>query len=260
MNKGVKTIWFQKTLPFKQSLTLLVVLSVKLTEQIFFPAKWIGCDATFGSDLHFLKSLPEHLYYFADIRSDTKVFLKKPKLGLPAYKGRGRHPKNICVLPDQPQALTVAKLAGSSKLSFKPVILAEGAKGPVVAETARIRAYLSRDGLPEDASVRLLIRRNSDGQIKFAISSAPEDMSFTELCTASTMRWPIEQFFKEGNDQIGMDHYEHRSWPAWHRHMVYVFLALNFLFRLRIRFKKSSMLDTATGSHIACNHVTTPIN
>jgi len=160
----------------------------KVGKTNLFPARWIGCDATFGSDLTFLKSLPEHLYYFADIRSDTKVFLEKPKPGLPAYKGRGRYPKNIRVLPDQPQALTVAELAGSSKLSFKPVILAEGAKGPIVAEAARIRVYLSRDGLPEDTSVWLFIRRNSDGKIKFSISNAPEDTSFKELCTASTMR------------------------------------------------------------------------
>ena len=63
-----------------------------------------------------------------------------------------RYPKSICVLFDQPQALTVAKLASSRRLSFKPVILAEGAKGPIVAEAARIRVYLSRDGLPEDNS------------------------------------------------------------------------------------------------------------
>ncbi len=64
------------------------------------------------------------------------------------------------------------------------------------------------------------------------------------------MRWPIEQCFHEGKDQVGMDHYEHRSWPAWHRHMTYVFLALHFLLRLRIRYKKSSGLDLAAGAHL----------
>ena len=116
--------------------------------------------------------------------------------------------------------------------------MAEGSKGPIIAKVARIRVYLSRDGLPEEQPLWLFIRRNSDGQQKYALSNAPEDIPFSELCTASTMRWPIEQCFKEGKDQIGMDHYEHRSWPAWHRHMIYVFLALHFLLRLRIRFKK----------------------
>jgi hypothetical protein len=57
------------------------------------------------------------------------------------------------------------------------------------------------------------------------------------------MRWPIEQCFQEGKSQLGMNHYEHRSWPAWHRHMTYVFLALHFLMRLRIRLKKSPYAD-----------------
>jgi SRSO17 transposase len=44
-----------------------------------------------------------------------------------------------------------------------------------------------------------------------------------------------------------MNQYEHRSWPAWHRHMIYVFLALHFLLRLRLRFKKNSDADAAAG-------------
>gem|GEM_PF-5041402 len=47
---------------------------------------------------------------------------------------------------------------------------------------------------------------------------------------------------QDGKSQVGMDHYEHRSWPAWHRHMIYVFLALHFLLRLRIRFEKTPAL------------------
>ena len=51
-----------------------------------------------------------------------------------------------------------------------------------------------------------------------------------------------------------MDHYEHRSWPAWHRHMTYVFLALHLLLRLRLRFKKNTDADTAAGADVAhCN-------
>ena len=43
-----------------------------------FPTRWIGCDATFGTDSHFLNTLPRNLYYFADIRCDTLAFTKKP--------------------------------------------------------------------------------------------------------------------------------------------------------------------------------------
>jgi SRSO17 transposase len=69
------------------------------------------------------------------------------------------------------------------------------------------------------------------------------------------MRWPIEQCFKEGKDQLGMDKYEHRSWPAWHRHMLYVFLAQHFLLRLRLRFKKNSLSDAAASAYASGSHV-----
>ena len=44
---------------------------------------------------------------------------------------------------------------------------------------------------------------------------------------------------------LGMDHYEHRSWPVWHRHMIYVVLAQHFLFRVRDRLKKGLSLAMA---------------
>ena len=220
----------------KQQIALSLINEVVASG--LFPAKWIGADAAFGSDIDFLNALPKQLYYFAGIRSNTQVFTKKPKLGLPAYKGRGRRPSRIRVLSGQPKERIVSEVAKSGRIPWKPVIVAEGAKGPIVAKVARIRVYLSRDGLPVGDPQWLFLRKNTDGQIKYAISNAPEDISFAELINASTMRWPIEQCFQEGKDQVGMDYYEHRSWPAWHRHMTYVFLALHFLLRLRLIFKK----------------------
>jgi len=230
----------------KQQIATDLINEVVATD--LFPAKWIGVDAAFGSDIEFLNSLPRQLYYFADIRSDTQLFTKKPKLGLPPYKGRGRRPSKITVLPGQPKARRAAEIAKSARVSWKPVVIAEGAKGPIVAKVARLRIYLARNGLPAGDPQWLFLRQNSDGKIKYAICNAPRQIAFDELVKASTMRWPIEQCFQEGKDQVGMDYYEHRSWPAWHRHMTYVFLALHFLLRLRLLFKKNSASDTAAGS------------
>ena len=106
-----------------------------------------------------------------------------------------------------------------------------------------MRVYLSRDGLPVGDQQWLFFRKNTDGEIKYAISNAPKEIPLAELVKASTMRWPIEQCFQEGKGQVGMDYYEYRSWPAWHRHMIYVFLALHFLLRMRLSFKKNSFAD-----------------
>jgi hypothetical protein len=48
----------------------------------------------------------------------------------------------------------------------------------------------------------------------------------------------------EAKDELGMDHYEFRSWTAWHRHMILVSIASSFLLEIRLQVidKKSSIL------------------
>jgi SRSO17 transposase len=237
-------------LVFKTKQEIAIDLIREIDEAGLFPSKWIGADAAFGEDIEFLNSLPKDRYYFAAIKSNTQVFIKKPKLGLPEYKGRGRRPTKIGILPGEPKPRSVSEIAKGNWLSWQPVVLAEGAKGPIIARVARIRAYMSRDGLPVGQPQWLFLRKNADGEIKYAVSNAPKTMSFPELIKASIMRWPIEQCFQEGKGQVGMDSYEHRSWPAWHRHMAYVFLALHFMLRMRLLFKKNSFADVALGKKI----------
>jgi SRSO17 transposase len=233
-----------------------------LIEQIcsagLFPIQWIGCDSTFGGDPGFLDGLPERVYYFAQVRANTPVFLRKPKVGLPPHKGRGARPRKKRVLSENISTKTVQAVAAGCR-TWRPVILAEGAKGPIVAQVALYRVWRSRHGLPSDKAEWLFIRRHEDGQIKYALSNAPEDTPMEELLRVSTLRWSIEQCFKEGKDQLGMDHYEHRSWPAWHRHMTYVFLAMLFLLRLRIRFKKNSRAHPAPSTQVGCGRIATKI-
>ncbi len=223
-------------LDFKTKLDIARELLAEMIEKKLFDYSWIGVDATFGSDRDFLNSLPSTTPYFASIRSNEKVFLEKPFIGVPEYTGKGRRPEKAKVLSAIPLQ-TVADIA--KECSFTPAVIAEGAKGPIVAEVARLRVYTSREGLPVEAPQWLFIRKTSQGQMKYAFSNAPEDISFEEMLRASTLRWPIEQCFQEGKSHVGMDHYEHRSWPAWHRHMIFVFLALHFLLQVSTELKKT---------------------
>jgi SRSO17 transposase len=239
-----------KDLVFKTKQEIALDLFHEIDETGLFPSKWIGADAGFGGDIEFLNALPKDRYYFAAIKSNTQVFIKKPKVGLPEYKGRGRRPGKIGILPGEPRPASVSDIAKGNLLSWKPVVIAEGAKGPIIAHVSRIRAILSRDGLPMGEPQWLFFRKNLDGEIKYAVSNAPREMSLPELIKASIMRWPIEQCFQEGKGQVGMDSYEHRSWPAWHRHMAYVFISLHFMLRMRLLFKKNSSVDATLGQEI----------
>ncbi len=202
-----------------------------------FPAHWIGCDASFGSDIGFLNSLPSSLTYFADIKSNSKVFLEKPEVGIPVYLGKGKRPTKLRVLSDH-KPISVSELEKSDDIEWTVVNLGEGSKGPLLAHVACMRVYPSRDGIPQEESVWLVIRKRTDDQTRYALSNAPETASIAELCYASCLRWSIERCFQEGKMHLGMDHYEHRSWPAWHRHMLYVMLAQHFLYRIKQNKKK----------------------
>lgn len=232
-----------EALGFQTKPQIAQALLARLTASGRFPATWLGCDAVFGADWAFLDALPPGLHYFASVRANTLVFRTRPRVHVPRARGRGRKPTRPRVT--QGRALPVSALAAAKSCPWTSVVLAEGAKGPLRAEVACLRVYPAQGGLPREAPVWLFLRRTEDGQVKYAFSNAPAVASLAELCRAATLRWPIEQCFQDGKSHVGMDHYEHRSWPAWHRHMLYVCLALQFLLRLRIRFKKNAGLDPA---------------
>jgi len=142
------------------------------------------------------------------------------------------------------RALTVAELAREPTIRWQRVILAEGAKGPIVADVARVRVYDNRDEKP-GVKQWLILRRLEDGQVKYYLSNASARVAKKTLWGVLVRRWPIEQCFEDGKKHLGMDHYENRTWAGWHRHMLYVMLAMLFLLRLRLRFKKNSDADPA---------------
>jgi len=232
---------------FKTKNQLALEMIQGLQNSALFPAKWITCDESFGRDSKFLDSLPKELFYFAEVPNNTHVWTKHPRTGIPAYSGRGRKPKRMKC---STKSIPVSTLSKNSQLSWQQVTLAEGAKGPIMAEVTRTRVTESRNGLP-GKEVWLFIRRSIDkNEIKYFLSNADLETPIDEMCHVCTMRWPIEQCFKEGKNELGMDHYEHRQWEAWHRHMIFVFLAQLFLLRIRLKFKKNSGIDFISNNYI----------
>jgi SRSO17 transposase len=227
-----------ENLQFKTKIELALEMIQELGQQGNFPVRWIACDEFFGRDGNFLDQLSEGTFYFAEVPCNTRAWLKRPKTSLPRYSGKGGKPQKAkCAVKSK----TVSELSKNKQLEWKTICLANGAKGPIVAEIARIRVIESRQSLPAQ-EVWLFIRRSLDRkEYKYFLSNAPVDCNIHEMCQVCTMRWPIEQCFQEGKSELGMDHYEHRSWIAWHRHMTFVFIAQLFLLMIRIKFKKKHL-------------------
>ncbi len=91
--------------------------------------------------------------------------------------------------------------------------------------------------------------------VKALLTNAPGSCPKTRLARLSGQRWPIETAFEEAKGEVGMDHYEVRTWRGWHHHMTQTFLAYYFLVRMRLRGKKSGA-DTSAGETPAVGSAT----
>ena len=124
---------------------------------------------------------------------------------------------------------------------WQQYVIKEGSKGPIICAFAFVRVSVVREGVP-GATVWLVIRRNlSDpSEVKFYLSNAPATCPLMRLARMSGARWPVELCFAESKDDVGLDHYETRSWRGWHHHMLVVMLAHHFLVRLRVQLQSAA--------------------
>ncbi len=60
-------------------------------------------------------------------------------------------------------------------------------------------------------------------------------------------RWKIEQDYQQLKEELGLDHYEGRSWSGWHHHVTLVMMAHAFLTFEAMRDKKNFWVDPADG-------------
>jgi SRSO17 transposase len=64
---------------------------------------------------------------------------------------------------------------------------------------------------------------------------APEGTTLEELAKVAGMRWRVEIGFEEAKGEVGLSHYEVRSWRAWYRHVTLALFAHAFLAALRAK-------------------------
>ena len=219
----------------------LLQAAVKRNEQIPEPLRfqWVAADELYGDSPAFRDGIAAlDKWYFTEIKSTSQVWLKRPEVYVPAWKGRGRRPTRLHLRHPTDQAVTVQSLVAQIPApAWSRATIKEGSKGPIVCDFAFLRVVESRGGLP-GPDLWLVIRRNVDNpaELKFYFSNAPADIPLLDLVRLSGLRWPVEIIFEEGKGEIGFDHYETRSWLGWHHHMLLVSLAHHFLVRLRLKF------------------------
>lgn len=108
----------------------------------------------------------------------------------------------------------------------------DGAKGPRLYDWAEVPLA--------DPAHRLLARRCivADGdcpEFAYYICYTPDGADLAELVRVAGSRWGVEECFETGKNEVGLDHYQVRLYPAWYRHMTLAMLAHAFLAVLAAR-------------------------
>jgi SRSO17 transposase len=212
-----------------------------LHEEGVLPFEWVTFDEAYGANptlrdkIHVLG-----LKYLAEVPVSTMAWEHKPRTEVPSGSGTGRPPTRERLAADAPPAKRADALASSIRdQEWQLYTIKEGAKGPMAAQFVCKRVWLAHEGLPTHR-LWLILRRGLDqgAKLKVYLSNAPADTPVEEFVRLSGMRWPIERAIKEAKGELGMDHYEVRTWAGWHHHMTMTLLSHHFLVRVRARMKK----------------------
>jgi SRSO17 transposase len=202
------------------------------------PFRWVTADEHFGVNTPFLDRVAAlGLDYFVEVPQDTRVWLARPRTAVPPAKPPGRPPRRERVQPGESAPVRVDQLAAQLPAgAWHAWTIKEGAKGPLVAKFACLRAVAVREYLP-GPDVWVVLRRHlgDPGETKVYLSSAPASTSEETFVWLAGMRWPVESAILEAKSELGLDHYEVRGWVGWHHHTAMTLLAHHFLVRLRCR-------------------------
>ena len=110
----------------------------------------------------------------------------------------------------------------------------DGAKGPRLYDWQLVPL---NPPLVEGWRRWLLVRRSLEDPTDLAafVCCAPAATPLTKLVQVAGSRWRIESAFEEAKGEVGLDHYEVRSWDGWHRHITLVCLAHALLVGVRAK-------------------------
>ena len=185
-----------------------------------------GCvlaDAGYGMSAPFRQALSERgLSWAVGIPGRQKVYPADVATIFPVA-GRGRPRQHH--IPDSKSVAAETLLAGQP---WRRVSRRRGTKGRLTARFAALRVRVA-DGptqrirdmgnqhLPGE-EVWLVGEYRSTGERKYYLPNLPPDTPLRTLAGTIKARWICEQAHQQLKEELGLDHFEGRSWTGLHRH------------------------------------------
>ncbi len=242
--------------------------SARIPDDVLFRKKWeialgqidgavrsgidvqcVVADAGYGVCAEFRDGLASRgLLYNVAITGTTHAFAKPPRFVAPTKRSaKGRTPTSLVLAKNSPKpktALQIAKKLPNGK--WKKVTWA-GSKGSLQAEFVALRVTPSKKwyrGEQHDECWLICERPIGEAEpAKFYFSNQRTNTPLKQLVRVAHTRWAVEQNYEQLKDELALDHFEGRSYPGFHHHLVLTALAFTFL---QIEKRRSRAMELPT--------------
>lgn len=196
------------------------------------PHAWVTGDDEFGRVAEMreaLRAAGEH--YVLDAPCNTLV----RNLDERVRRRQGKRPRK------PPFRRVDAWLKRQPDNRWQEIEIRAGAKGPLQVKAIRARVQTRTKGRV-GAEECLTVIRTLEAQPRtyYTLSDADRSVATTEIVRAHAEHHRVEEALQEGKGEVGLGHYEVRSWTGWHHHMTLCMLALLFVVLEKLRLGKKN--------------------
>lgn len=192
-------------------------------------------DAEFGDNATLRRTLHRaKLPYALGVSSTLTVFRGTPAVTVPTpVTGKGRPRTRQRLAPTVQHVAVSALAAGQPAKAWRIITWRNGTNRPWRARFFAERVTPAHDWRQRRLApeVWLLCERDlgSTPRTKYYFVDLPPTASVKALVHLAHQRWAIEQQYQELKDELGLDHFEGRSFVGWHRHVVLTAMAYSWL-------------------------------
>jgi SRSO17 transposase len=172
--------------------------------------------------------------YVLAIGAETTVYAPETKFAVPPRTSNKGAPPTKARADREPEAIKdlIARLGAEHAQTF---VFRDKPDGQALSSQfifVRVRAAHDVPGQSGPPREEWLIAEWPAGAhepLDYWISNLPADTPRDYMAVLARLRWKIEQDYRELKGELGLDHYEGRSYLGWHHHMALVTAAHGFL-------------------------------
>ena len=211
------------------------------------PPGVVLADEVYGSNREFREGIRGlKLNYSLAVRCTTTVWaLKRQPLPPKIWKGTGPQPTRMRRDPTH-QPITMKQLAQQlPEAAWREVTWREGSQTSLCSRFAALRvrpAYGDdrKGSLQPEQWMLIEWPAGTSEPSGYWLADLPASISLKRLVAISKHRWVIERDYQELKGELGLAHYEGRSWRGFHHHATLCIAAYGFLMAERSRFPPSA--------------------